>query len=88
MPRTPKPQTEPEAASASKAGETQVSIAGEKVPRMPNERDTSADSSGQKPQESTKQAFKDVQRGLVDTDKGPAMDQAYKKQQDGKQRTG
>ncbi len=84
--KTDKPAAPP--ASVSKAGETQVTISGEKVPRLPHERDASADSSGQKPQESTKQAYADVKRGLVDTDKGPPMDQAYQKQRDGKVRTG
>ena len=52
------------------------------VPRMPHERDESADS--QSPGEpSTRRmgaiAHDDLERGLVDTDKGPALGQAYDK---------
>ena len=74
----------PSPGPAKKPGDTQATIAGDKAPRMPHEHDESADSSGQQPQGSTKQAYADVKRGLVDTDKGPPMDQAYKKQQTGK----
>jgi hypothetical protein len=62
-------------------GETQ-----EKVPRMPHERDESADS--QAPQEPSgkrmgQQAHDDMERGLVDTDKGPALDATYDKVREG-----
>lgn len=62
-------------------GETQ-----DRVPRMPHERDESADS--QAAQESSgervgRQAHEDVERGLVDTDKGPVIDQAYDKLREG-----
>lgn len=58
----------------------------ERVPRMPHERDESADS--QKAGEPTakrmgKIAHNDLERGLVDTDKGPAMDKAYDKVREG-----
>lgn len=54
----------------------------DKVPRTPNEHDESADS--QAAQQSSgerigKQAQEDVERGLVDTDKGPVLDQVYDK---------
>ena len=58
-------------------GETQS-----RVPRMPHERDESADSqSAQEPssQRVGKQGQKDVARGLVDTGTGPALGQAYDK---------
>ena len=48
----------------------------------PHERDESADSqAGQEPsgQRIGKQAQTDLERGLVDTDKGPALGQAYDK---------
>jgi hypothetical protein len=56
-------------------GETQ-----QRVPRAPHERDESA--SSQAPgeasaRESGKQGARDVERGLVDTDKGPALERAY-----------
>ena len=54
----------------------------ERVPRMPHERDESAD--GQRSGEASgprigQAAHDDVERGLVDTDKGPVLDQAYAK---------
>ncbi|MBP6405609.1 MAG: hypothetical protein KA335_08150 [Ramlibacter sp.] len=58
-----------------------------KVPRLPHERDLSADSqargeaSGKK---LGKQAHKDLERGLVDTGKGPAMDRAYRRVKSGR----
>jgi hypothetical protein len=57
-------------------GETQ-----DKVPRTPNEHDESADSQAaqQASERIGKQAQEDVERGLVDTDKGPVLDQVYDK---------
>jgi hypothetical protein len=54
----------------------------EKAPRMPHERDESADSqAAQEPsgERVGRQAREDVERGLVDTDQGPVLDQAYDK---------
>lgn len=53
-----------------------------KVPRMPHERDESADSqAAQEPsgQRVGRQGEADIERGLVDTDKRPALDEAYDK---------
>ena len=55
----------------------------QRVPRAPHERDESA--SSQTPDEPTagqigRQAKKDLDRGLVDTDKRPQMDRAYESQ--------
>ena len=53
---------------------------------MPHERDESADSqSAQEPsgQRVGRQAQEDVERGLVDTDKGPVLHQAYEKMRKG-----
>lgn len=58
----------------------------ERVPRTPNERDESADSqAAQEPSGMRvgRQASEDVERGLVDTDKGPALGQAYDKVREG-----
>ena len=58
----------------------------QEVPRMPHERDESADSqAAQEPsgQRVGRQAQEDVERGLVDTDKGPVLDQAYEKMREG-----
>ena len=62
-------------------GETQ-----EKVPRMPHERDESADSQGASEpsaQRLGKAGHDDIERGLVDTDKGPVLDQTYDKVREG-----
>ncbi len=53
------------------------------TPRMPHEHDESADSQDSQPREVIRQAHRDVSRGLKDTDKGPPMDEAYKKQSGG-----
>ncbi|MRD48561.1 hypothetical protein GHT07_14835 [Caenimonas koreensis DSM 17982] len=55
----------------------------QRVPRAPHERDESASSqeAGDAPtQEVGKQAKKDLDRGLVDTDKRAPMDRAYELQ--------
>ena len=52
------------------------------APRLPNERDESADSqSAQEPsaRRMGQAAHDDVEKGRVDTDKGPPMDRAYDK---------
>jgi hypothetical protein len=58
----------------------------QRAPRMPHERDESA--VGQAASEPSGQrigqiAHDDLERGLVDTDKGPALDQAYDKVREG-----
>ena len=56
-------------------GETQ-----DRAPRMPHEHDESADSqvaSEPSSQRMGQQAHEDIERGLVDTDKGPVLDQVY-----------
>ena len=53
-------------------GETQ-----ERVPRAPHERDESSDSQqgqGGEPPEVGKRAHEDIERGLVDTDRGPVIE--------------
>ena len=57
-----------------------------RVPRTPNERDESADSQAAQEQSGErvgKQASDDIERGLVDTDKGPVLDETYEKVRDG-----
>lgn len=54
----------------------------ERTPREPHERDESGDSQAraEPSQERVGEvARRDVERGLVDTDKGPALDEAYRK---------
>jgi hypothetical protein len=49
-------------------------------PRLPHEHDESADSqsSEAKPDAKARQAHDDVERGVVDTDRGPVMDRLYR----------
>ncbi|MEO8656017.1 MAG: hypothetical protein ABI409_17970 [Ramlibacter sp.] len=52
------------------------------VPRMPHERDESADSQASDEPSAKRMgnlAHDDVERGLVDTDKGPPLDETYEK---------
>ncbi|MDM0106305.1 hypothetical protein QTH97_15265 [Variovorax sp. J22R24] len=61
-------------------GKTKVEQGGESAPRLPHEHDQSSDS--QRNQDGTaprvgRQAFNDVERGVVDTDRGPEADRVY-----------
>ncbi|MDM0044905.1 hypothetical protein QTH91_10450 [Variovorax dokdonensis] len=49
-------------------------------PRLPHEHDESADSqkSNAKPDAKARRAHDDVERGVVDTDRGPMMDRLYR----------
>jgi hypothetical protein len=62
-------------------GKTKVEQGGESVPRLPHEHDQSSDSQqtadGQ-PTEVGRQAHEDVERGLVDTDRGLEANRVYK----------
>ena len=58
----------------------------QRSPRMPHERDESADSqqaSEPSARSVGEQARKDVERGLVDTDKGPVLDETYDRVREG-----
>ncbi len=61
-------------------GKTKVEQGGEAAPRLPHEHDQSSDSQqsqgGGAPRVG-KQAFDDVERGVVDTDRGPVVDRVY-----------
>ncbi len=48
--------------------------------KMPHERDESVDPAVPPPEPEMKQASVDVSRGMVDTDRGAAMNVTYKKQ--------
>ena len=60
-----------------KAGQ---SAAKEEKPKLPHERDESVDMTHGEPDAQIEQAYRDVQRGLQDTDRGPPADKAYQKQ--------
>jgi hypothetical protein len=61
-------------------GNTKVEQNGESAPRLPHERDQSSDSQQNvdgSASEVGKQAHEDVERGVVDTDRGPVTDRVY-----------
>jgi len=60
-----------------KAGQSQGK---EEKPKLPHERDESVDMTHGKPDVQMEQAYRDVKRGLLDTDRGPPADKAYQKQ--------
>jgi hypothetical protein len=61
-------------------GKTRSEQAGQGAPRLPHEHDQSSDSQqhqdGGVPRVG-QQAHEDIERGLVDTDKGPELDRVY-----------
>lgn len=52
----------------------------EQNPKLPHERDQSVDMTHGQPDAQVRQAYRDVQRGLQDTDRGPPAGRAYQKQ--------
>lgn len=64
----------------AEAGKTKVEQGGESAPRLPHEHDQSSDS--QQSQDGSaprigQQAYDDIERGMVDTDRGPLADRVY-----------
>ncbi|MDO9359050.1 MAG: hypothetical protein Q7T70_08690 [Polaromonas sp.] len=60
--------------------ETPADASDEASLAMPHERDQSTDMTDPQPDAKVKQAHTDLKRGLQDTSKQPAMDDAYRKQ--------
>lgn len=60
-----------------KPGQTRTTIHGDVAPRLPHENDESSDSQIGAASDVIKQAHDDLRRGLMDTDRGPAMDEVY-----------
>ena len=58
-------------------GRTTPQVDGSPSPRLPHEHDESSDSQTSQPRAVIQQAHKDLERGLVDTDRGPVMDKLY-----------
>jgi hypothetical protein len=58
---------------------TQPSISGQPTPRLPHEHDESSDSQHSEPRRVVKQGEDDVQRGLVDTDRGEPARRTYER---------
>ena len=86
--RTPSPGGQSRPAGKASRGETRPAQgpAQEPVPRMPHERDESADSqTADEPSAKRmgKLGHDDLERGLVDTDKGPVLDRTYDKVREG-----
>ena len=52
------------------------------APKLPHERDESVGTTGGVPSAAVQQAYKDVKRGLQDTSRGIAANQAYEKLKD------
>ena len=72
---TPKQPTDP--LKDAGGGKTKVEQGGESAPRLPHERDQSSDSQKTRdghPPKIGRQAHEDVERGLVDTDRGLVAD--------------
>lgn len=58
-------------------GATHAVVKGETAPRLPHERDESADSGTREPDEIMKKAAEDMRKGAVDTVRGPATQKHY-----------
>lgn len=56
------------------SGMAKVSVLRKRVPRLPHERDESADPRGSAPDARMRQASADLARGLQDTDRSAEMD--------------
>lgn len=71
------------AGEAVAAGLTRATQSGQRQPRLPHERDESSDSQTAAPGEGSgqagRQAYEDLQRGMVDTDRGPLLDRLYRR---------
>ena len=85
VPTGPEPSvdtTKREAPGPNTQGPVKVgrSAAKEEKPKLPHERDESVDMTHGTPDAHIEQAYRDVQQGLQDTDRGPPADKAYQKQ--------
>jgi hypothetical protein len=82
MHRAPSPHTPDGAKAQKREGDTLPAQgpAQQPVPRMPHERDESADSQPSDEPSAKRMgriAHDDIERGLVDTDKGPPLEETY-----------
>ncbi|MCW7536378.1 hypothetical protein OOT46_00730 [Aquabacterium sp. A7-Y] len=88
-PSTERDGPRPDIGQRVQTGQTTNNVAHKRNPRLPHERDESADSQDQQqPQqdEVMQQAHDDVERGLVDTDRGTVMDKVYNEKLKGDRR--
>jgi hypothetical protein len=75
-PKDPAP-TKVEDPTPGRSSHTTPEVKGRLAPRLPHERDESSDSQTSAPRPVIEQARQDVRRGLVDTDRGPVLDEVY-----------
>lgn len=79
-PRSKDPGTPDDPVRDAGGGNTKVEQGGDSAPRLPHERDQSSDSQeaqdGQ-PSEVGRKGHDDIERGTVDTDRGPVTDRVY-----------
>lgn len=82
MPTTPtRRPSEKAPGTRARTGGTTANVTHHRVPRLPHERDESADSQElQEPgqREVMQQASDDIEHGLEDTDRGPVLDRVYR----------
>ncbi|RZL89134.1 MAG: hypothetical protein EOP82_20780 [Variovorax sp.] len=80
MTATRKKPAKTDASTDAGGGKTKVEQGGESAPRLPHEHDQSSDSQenqdGGAPRVG-RQALEDIERGVVDTDRGPEADRVY-----------
>jgi hypothetical protein len=62
---------------AHRPGSTRATVKGETAPRLPHERDESADSGTREPDEIMEKAADDMNKGAVDRVRGPATQKHY-----------
>ncbi|MDQ0588941.1 hypothetical protein [Variovorax paradoxus] len=79
-PRTKDPVEPSDPLRDAGGGHTKTEQGGDSAPRLPHERDESSDSQetqdGQPPEVGRK-GHEDIERGRVDTDRGPETDRVY-----------
>lgn len=59
--------------------ETKPSVGNQPMPRLPHERDESASSQRGPDQEVVRQAARDIENGLEDTDTGPVLEDTHRR---------
>ncbi|AKJ30534.1 hypothetical protein [Caldimonas brevitalea] len=82
MPTSLPPGQSPGEPARVRTGDTTANQAHHRQPRLPHERDESADSQDEQQPEQRdmmQQAHNDLERGLVDTDRGPVTDKVYRR---------
>ncbi|CAN7195324.1 hypothetical protein LJR069_000500 [Variovorax paradoxus] len=79
-PRTKDPADPSDPLRDAGGGNTKTRQGGDSAPRLPHERDESSDSQqtpNGKPPEIGRKGHEDIERGSVDTDRGPVADRVY-----------